>query len=96
MEKQEDGWEIRDLKNHRKHHYNSRGLLESVKDRNGQEIRLAYHGDVLDMIETPLGGRLQETMRGGRRVQLKDSLGRTMQYRYEGGLLSDVCTWTRA
>ena len=90
MEKQEDGWEIRDLKNHRKHHYNSRGLLESVEDRNGQEIRLTYHGDALDMIETPLGGRLQATMRGGLLVQLKDSLGRTMQYRYEGGLLSDV------
>ena len=90
MKKQEDGWVIRDLKNHRKHHYNSRGLLEAVEDRNGQKTLLSYHGEALDRIVTPLGGELHAAMRDGRLVQLRDSLGRTMQYRYENGLLSDV------
>lgn len=90
MKKQGEGWTIQDLKNHCTHHYNSTGMLVAVEDQNGQKIRLTYQGEVLDTIETPLGGRLQTTMRNGRLVQLKDSFGRTMQYRYENGLLSDV------
>lgn len=90
MEKQEEGWTVKDLKAHRIHHYNQYGLLESIEDQNGQRTRLSYQGEMLESIEMPLGGRLQVTMRDGRLVQISDSIGRTMQYRYENGLLSDV------
>lgn len=90
MEKQEEGWAVKDLKAHRIYHYSQYGLLEAVEDQNGQKTRLSYHEGVLESIEMPLGGRLQVTMRDGRLVQISDSIGRTMQYHYENGRLSDV------
>ncbi|MEY8356558.1 RHS repeat-associated core domain-containing protein [Lachnospiraceae bacterium 54-53] len=88
--KDHDGWLIKDRKEHRTYRYGPQGLLLSIMDRNGQLIRFAYHGENLEGITTALGYHLNVTMREGRLVQLADHMGRTMQYRYEGGLLTDV------
>ena len=88
--KEEEGWQIRDRKQHKIHHYNAQGLLMAVEDQNGQCIRLTYDNGRLQRITTPFGYELDVKLREGRLIQLKDSMGRTMQYRYENGFLSDV------
>ena len=88
--KEEEGWQIRDRKQHKNHHYNAQGLLMAVEDQNGQCIRLTYDNGRLQRITTPFGYELDVKLREGRLIQLKDSMGRTMQYRYENGFLSDV------
>lgn len=88
--KDHEEWVIRDKKEHRAYRYSSNGLLTSVTDRNGQTMTFSYHGENLEEITTSLGYKIQVTMREGRLIQLIDSLGRTMQYRYENGQLTDV------
>lgn len=53
-------------------------------------MRLYYEGERLTRITTPLGYFLDVEIRDGRLVQIRDHVGRTMQYRYENGFLSDV------
>ena len=88
--KDHEEWIIKDHKEHRTYHYRSNGLLQSVKDRNGQAMTFSYHGENLEEITTALGYKIHVTMREGRLIQLSDLLGRTMQYRYENGRLTDV------
>ena len=90
LEEDGDEWLLRDRKKKRVYHYGQTGLLLSITDQNSQTIRFEYHNDELDRIITALGYELKLTMRKGRLVQVTDGLGRTMQYRYENGLLSDV------
>ena len=72
------------------YHYDGQGLLTAAEDRNGQCVRLYYEGERLTRITTPLGYFLDVEIRDGRLVQIRDHVGRTMQYRYENGFLSDV------
>lgn len=88
--KDKEGWFIKDRKEHRTYRYNPHGVLQSIADRNGQAVRFTYHGEGLEGITTALGYHLSLTMRNGRLVQMKDNMGRTMQYRYENGYLTDV------
>ena len=88
--KDKEGWLIKDRKEHKDYRYNPNGVLQSIADRNGQAVRFTYHGEVLEGITTSLGYQLSITMRDGRLVQMKDNMGRTMQYRYENGYLTDV------
>ncbi|WP_124065275.1 RHS repeat-associated core domain-containing protein [Clostridium sp. E02] len=88
--KDKNGWIVKDRKEHRIYRYNVHGLLQSIADQNGQMIQFLYHGKNLEGIKTALGGHLNITMRDGRLVQISDHMGRTMKYRYEGGLLTDV------
>ncbi|WP_077611728.1 RHS repeat-associated core domain-containing protein [Clostridium sp. Marseille-P2415] len=88
--KDHEEWLIKDRKEHRTYRYSSHGLLLSIMDRNEQTIRFTYHGENLEGITTALGYHLNVTIRAGHLVQLTDNMGRTMQYRYEGGLLTDV------
>ena len=90
LEEDGDEWLLRDRKKKRVYHYGQTGLLLSITDQNSQTIRFEYYNDELDRIITALGYELKLTMRKGRLVQVTDGLGRTMQYRYENGLLSDV------
>ena len=90
LKKEEDGWKICDRKSHKIHYYDSQGLLIAVEDQNGQRIRLSYDGELLKRITTPLGYELEVEIRDDRLLQLKDSIGRTMQYHYENGYLADV------
>ncbi|WP_172679428.1 RHS repeat domain-containing protein, partial [Roseburia inulinivorans] len=65
------------------YHYDGQGLLTAAEDRNGQCVRLYYEGERLTRITTPLGYFLDVEIRDGRLVQIRDHVGRTMQYRYE-------------
>ena len=87
---EDDGWRIYDGRNYKCYHYDGQGLLTAVEDRNGQCVRLYYEGERLTRITMPLGYFLDVEIRDGRLVQIRDHVGRTMQYRYENGFLSDV------
>ena len=87
---EDDGWRIYDGRNYKCYHYDGQGLLTAAEDRNGQCVRLCYEGERLTRITTPLGYSLDVEIRDGRLIQIRDHMGRTMQYRYENGFLSDV------
>ena len=87
---EDDGFRIYDGRNYKCYHYDGQGLLTAAEDRNGQCVRLYYEGERLTRITTPLGYFLDVEIRDGRLVQIRDHVGRTMQYRYENGFLSDV------
>lgn len=88
--KDHEEWLVRDMKKHKTYRYASNGLLMSITDKNGQAMSFTYHGENLEKITTALNYEINVTMREGRLIQLTDTLGRTMQYRYEDGRLSDV------
>lgn len=88
--KDHEEWLVRDKKKHKTYRYASNGLLMSITDKNGQAMSFTYHGENLEKITTALNYEINVTMREGRLIQLTDTLGRTMQYRYEDGRLSDV------
>lgn len=90
LEEYGDEWRIRDRKKKRVYRYSQTGLLLSITDQNSQVIQFEYYNDVLDKITTALGYELKLILRDGHLIQITDGLGRTMQYRYENGLLSDV------
>ncbi|MFR4352026.1 MAG: hypothetical protein ACLT3H_10215 [Roseburia sp.] len=87
---EDDGFRIYDGRNYKCYHYDGQGLLTAAEDRNGQCVRLYYEGERLTRITTPLGYSLDVEIRDGRLIQIRDHMGRTMQYRYENGFLSDV------
>ena len=62
--KEEEGWQIRDRKQHKIHHYNAQGLLMAVEDQNGQCIRLTYDNGRLQRITTPFGYELDVKLPG--------------------------------
>lgn len=88
--KDHEEWLVRDMKKHKTYRYASNGLLMSITDKNGQAMSFTYHGENLEKITTALNYEINVTMREGRLIQLTDTLGRTMQYRYEDGRLTDV------
>ncbi|WP_147525354.1 DUF6531 domain-containing protein, partial [Acetivibrio ethanolgignens] len=90
LTREDDGWRICDGRDHKCYHYDGQGLLTAAEDRNGQCVRLYYEGERLTRITTPLGYYLEVEIRDGRLIQTRDHTGRTVQYRYEDGLLSDV------
>ncbi|MFT4104627.1 MAG: DUF6531 domain-containing protein, partial [Lacrimispora sp.] len=90
LEKGDDIWNLYDRKNHKTYRYDKEGRLILVIDRNGQSMKLSYRKDVLERITTALGYYLDFTFRESRLIQIADNIGRTMQYRYESGLLTDV------
>ncbi len=88
--KDHEEWVVRDKKKHQSYRYSQNGLLQSITDKNGQALTFSYHGESLETITTALNYQINVTLREGRLIQLTDTLGRTMQYRYENGRLSDV------
>lgn len=90
LEKNGEEWLLKDRKRKEVYRYSQNGFLLSITDQNSQSMRFEYHDNSLDKIITALGYELKLTMREGRLIQITDGLGRTMQYRYENGLLSDV------
>ncbi|WP_333651505.1 RHS repeat-associated core domain-containing protein [Lacrimispora sp.] len=90
LRSEEEELHLYDRKNHKEYHYDKRGYLLFIKDRNGQAITFDYCNENLEGITTALGYHLNLSYREGRLIQIMDNIGRTIQYRYKDGLLADV------
>lgn len=70
--------------------YDSTGRLMQMEYPNQQRILFHYGDGGLSRITTPLGNYLEVVSREERILQITDEIGRRIQYRYEGDLLTDV------
>ena len=61
-----------------------------VEYPNQQRLLFDYEDGGLSRITTPLGNYLEVVSKEGRILQITDEIGRRIQYRYEGNLLTDV------
>lgn len=70
--------------------YDSAGYLMEVEYPNQQRIVFSYAEGGLTQITTPLGNYLDVVSKEERILQITDEIGRRIQYRYEGDLLTDI------
>ena len=70
--------------------YDSTGRLMQMEYPNQQRLLFHYGDGGLSRITTPLGNYLEVVSREERILQITDEIGRRIQYRYEGDLLTDV------
>ncbi len=88
---EEDGcFVLTDVTAHTRCRYDREGRLVRIEYPNCQCVELSYDGDGLRRIVSPLGNILRIESRNGRILEIADEIGRRIQYRYEGELLTDV------
>ena len=83
-------WKVTDGHKRKTYFYNEKGLLETVTDRNGQTLAISYDGDCPEKMVTSLGYEVVFDFSGGKLICMTDDTGRSIQYRYEGNLLTEV------
>ena len=83
-------WHVLDLHQHKDYCFNEKGLLEAITDKNGQTLHFTYQGDYPEKMETSLGYEVSFKFRDGRLIEMSDDTGRTIGYRYEKDLLTEV------
>ncbi len=83
-------WHVTDRHQHKNYCYNEKGLLESVSDKNGQNLYFTYQGEYPETMVTPLGRVLSFVFDEGKLVKMSDDTGRSIGYRYENDHLTEV------
>lgn len=81
---------LSDVIEHTKCLYDNTGHMIQVEYPNQQRLLFDYEDGGLSRITTPLGNYLEVVSKEGRILQITDEIGRRIQYRYEGNLLTDV------
>jgi RHS repeat-associated protein len=90
LQKEHDLWAFYDQVEKKTYFYNAQGLLTKIINSNNQKITLSYRGNTLEKIKTFSGYEVDFIFDQGKLVQVKDQIGRTIQYKYEGDYLTYV------
>uniref|UniRef100_UPI001FAA2CB9 DUF6531 domain-containing protein n=1 Tax=Anaerophilus nitritogenes TaxID=2498136 RepID=UPI001FAA2CB9 len=70
--------------------YNENGQLIKIIDKNNNEMIITYKGSSIHTLKTFSNYMLDFIYENGKIVQIKDEIGRTVQYKYDGDYLTHV------
>ncbi|MHC1748091.1 MAG: DUF6531 domain-containing protein [Cellulosilyticaceae bacterium] len=81
-------WILKDYQQHQTYVYNKEGKLTAIINKNNQKTLLMYENGNLSKILTTLGYEVYFTFKENKLIEIQDSIGRTVQYKYDEDLLT--------
>ncbi|MCB2343321.1 DUF6531 domain-containing protein, partial [Clostridium estertheticum] len=90
LNSEEDLWIFKSFVDRKTYKHNNSGKLISITDKYANELSLTYIGENIDTLTTFSNYKLFFTYKEGKVIQIKDEVGRTVQYKYEGQYLTEV------
>jgi|GEM_PF-351203 len=85
-----DYWIFKISTEKRIYRYNNLGRLIDITDKNNNKLSVTYIGENIETITTFSKYKLFFTYKDGKVIEIKDDLGRAVQYKYDGDYLTDV------
>ncbi|WP_294354435.1 RHS repeat-associated core domain-containing protein [uncultured Clostridium sp.] len=90
LNKVKDIWIFKSYSEEKTYKYNELGKLINVIDRYGNTLTITYIDKNIETITTFSNYKLFFTCKDNKVIQIKDELGRTVQYKYDGDYLTEV------
>lgn len=90
LKREKDYFIFRANQEKRTYQYDSTGKLLKIIDKTGNELNLTYVENNIDTLTTFSNYKLFFTYKDNKVIQIKDELGRTVQYKYDGDYLTEV------
>ena len=90
LKREKDYFIFRANQEKRTYQYDSTGKLLKITDKTGNELNLTYVENNIDTLTTFSNYKLFFTYKDNKVIQIKDELGRTVQYKYDGDYLTEV------
>jgi RHS repeat-associated protein len=90
LKQEKDYWIFKTALDKKIYKYNGSGKLISITDKHGNKSSLTYIGENIETLTTFSNYKLFFTYKDGKVIEIKDELGRTVQYKYAGDYLTDV------
>ncbi|WP_077867543.1 pre-toxin TG domain-containing protein, partial [Clostridium saccharobutylicum] len=85
-----DYWKFKCFKEKKIYRYNNSGKLIDITDNHNNKLSLTYIGENIETLTTFSNYKLFFTYKDGKVIEIKDELGRTVKYKYDGHYLTDV------
>ncbi|MEW8956325.1 DUF6531 domain-containing protein, partial [Clostridium sp.] len=86
----ENHWIFKSYLEKKTYKYDESGKLINIIDRYYNTLSITYIGDSIDTLTTFSNYKLYFTYKDNKIIQIKDDIGRTVQYRYTGDTLTEV------
>ena len=90
LKKNDDEWSLKCYKEKKTYYYDSEGKLKKICDRFNNEVTLTYVNNNIETLTTFSNYKLFFTYKDNKVIQIKDEIGRTVQYKYDGDYLTEV------
>lgn len=90
LKQDKDYWIFKNALDKKTYKYNSFGKLVNITDKHGNKLSITYIGENIETLTTFSNYKLFFTYKDGKVIEIKDELGRTVQYKYAGDYLTDV------
>ena len=85
-----DEYNLIDSAQRKKYVYDRTGRLHSIINKHNNVMNVSYNGNYIDYITTFSNCRLYFDYKDNKIIQIKDDLGRVVQYIYNNGYLTEV------
>ncbi len=90
LKKEKDYWIFKSNKDKKNYKYDNSGKLLTITNKFGNKLIIEYIGNNIETLTTFSNYKLFFTYKDGKIIEIKDELGRTVQYKYDGDYLTDV------
>nr|WP_241395739.1 RHS repeat-associated core domain-containing protein [Clostridium beijerinckii] len=90
LKKEKNYWIFKSNKDKKIYKYDNSGKLLNVTNKFGNKLTIEYIGENIETLTTFSNYKLFFTYKDGKVIEIKDELGRIVQYKYDGDYLTDV------
>nr|WP_246517023.1 RHS repeat-associated core domain-containing protein [Clostridium aciditolerans] len=90
LDRKGDYWIFKTALDKKTYRYNNSGKLLDITDKYNNKLIITYVGENIETLTTFSNYKLFFTYKDGKVIEIKDELGRTVQYKYYGDYLTDV------
>ncbi|AGX41800.1 wall-associated protein WapA [Clostridium saccharobutylicum DSM 13864] len=90
LKQENDYWIFKTAFDRKTYKYNRSGKLINITDKHSNKVSLTYIGENIETLTTFSNYKLSFTYKDGKVIEIKDELGRTVQYKYTGNYLTAV------
>ncbi|BCZ45186.1 hypothetical protein psyc5s11_12530 [Clostridium gelidum] len=90
LKNEKDYWMFKSNKDKKIYKYDNLGKLLNITNKFGNKLAIEYLGENIETLTTFSNYKLFFTYKDGKVIEIKDELGRTVQYKYDEDYLTDV------
>lgn len=87
---EKDCWIFKSFMDKKNYRYNNLGKLIDITDINNNKLLITYIGENIETLTTFSNYKLFFTYTDGKITEIKDELGRSVQYKYDGDYLTEA------
>jgi YD repeat-containing protein len=90
LEENENSWLFISNVDKKKYYFDKQGKLQNIEDNHGNKCTITYLENQIETITTFSKYKLYFTYKDNKVIEIKDELGRVVQYKYNGDYLTEV------